>query len=237
MPEPNRLTNPAEQAARERVEVVFAAIDAYSPGQLSNLVIGHRDPEQRDRLLATVDDAVAAHGREDLLDEACDAVRDALNARINEANLVGPHGFGTVSANRAEDRVEVIAAIEDAVAVAVAEDLLAPDVARALAGPGRDLLGLEPLGDGGDQPLPVHRDWEPTADEWRDAKLDAEVEPTARLPGSHALRYIFFGFVALVGVLTALGVGLSERQPLIGVLVAITIGAVCWTLATRRRPS
>ena len=235
MIEPNRLTDTANRAARERVEVVFAAIDAYAPGQLSDLVIGHRDPEQRDRLLATLDDAVAAHGREDLLDEACDAVRDALNARINEANLVGPHGFGTVSANRAEDRVEVIAAIEDAVAVAVAEDLLAPDVARALAEPGRDLLGLEPLGDGSDQPLPAARDWEPTADEWRDAAQDAEVDPTAGLPGSHALRYILFGAIALIGVPAAIAGGIANASPLIGILMAIAIGAVCWTLATRRR--
>ena len=238
MVEPNRLTDPAERAARERVEVVFAAVDAYAPGQLSDLIIGARDPEERDRLLGILDDAVAAHGRDDLLDEACDAVRDAFNARINQANLAGPHGFTTISASRAEDRVEVIAAIEDAVAVAVAEDLLEPRVARALAEPGRALLGLEPLGDAGDEPLPAraaHRDWEPTADEWRDAAQEAEVDPSARLPGSHAQRYIFVGSLALVGVPAAIAGGIANGSPLIGILAAIAIGAVCWTLLGYRR--
>ncbi len=238
MVEPNRLTDPAERAARERVEVVFGAIDAYSPGQLSDLIIGARDPEERDRLLGILDDAVDAHGREDLLDEACDAVRDALNSRIDQANLAGPHGFTTISANRAEDRAEVIAAIEDAVAVAVAEDLLDRDVARALAGPGRAVLGLEPLWDDGNErspARPTHSDWEPTADEWRDAAQDVEVDPTARLPGSHALRYILIGFLALVGVPAAIAGGIANGSPLIGILMAVAIGAVCWTLVGYRR--
>ena len=64
MIEPNRLTDPAERATRERVEVVFTAVDAFSPGQLADLVIGARDQDERDRLLRIVQDAVAAHGRD-----------------------------------------------------------------------------------------------------------------------------------------------------------------------------
>jgi hypothetical protein len=135
--------------------------------------------------------------------------------------------------SRVEDRVEVFAAIDDAVSVAVAEDLVDPAAARMLAGPGRDLLGLEPLpGSGGDEsPDPA---WAPTATDWADAELTFRIDPTASMPGTSLVRMIVFGGIALFGVPTAILWGVATDQPIVGVLVGLAIGALCWNFATFR---
>jgi hypothetical protein len=234
--EPNRLTDPAERAARERVEVVFAAVDSLAPGQLTQLVIAGRDPDARDHWLGTLEAAVAARGRDDLLDEARDAVRAALQARLADMLPVGAHGITTLGASRVEDRVEVVAAIDDAVSVAVAEDLLEPDVAAALAGPGRSLLGLDPLPGGGEATRaggnPI---WEPSPDEWLEAEVASGTDAGAPMPGVRGMRLIFVGAVALFGMMTAITAGLANDQLLLGILAAAAVGAVCWTFATFRR--
>ena len=149
---------------------------------------------------------------------------------------VGAHGITTLGASRVEDRVEVVAAIDDAASVAVAEDLLEPDVAAALAGPGRALLGLEPL-PGGDRAARADPDpaWEPSPDEWREAEATTGLDPGEPLPGVRGMRLIFFGAIATIGIATALGAGIANDQMPLGLLAAVAVGAVCWTFATFRR--
>ena len=76
MIEPNRLSVPGEAAARQRVEVVFEAIDRIPTDRLHGVALSPR--EDRDRLVETLEGAVAAAGRGALLDEARDSVRNAL---------------------------------------------------------------------------------------------------------------------------------------------------------------
>ena len=68
MIEPNRISLPGEAAARERVEVVFAAIDRMTPERLHGMVLSPRDGDERDRLVGTLEGAVAAAGRVELLE-------------------------------------------------------------------------------------------------------------------------------------------------------------------------
>ena len=144
MIEPNRLTVPADRAARERVDEIFAAIDRLSPDQLWGVVIGARDMDERARSLATLEAAVAARRRDELLDDARATIRDVLHGRVAAAHPVGTYGITITSGSRVEDRVAISLAIDDAVSVAVAEDLIEPDMAARLADPGRALLGLDP---------------------------------------------------------------------------------------------
>ena len=234
MLEPNRLSAPGEAAARARVEVVFAAIDETTPQQLSGTVISRRHADQRARQLETLEGAVVANRRNDLLANARERVRNALHARMADVLPAGTYLVSTSGGARVDDRVEVFAAIDDAVAVAVAEDLLEPGLARMLAGPGRDLLGLEPLpGGGGDElPDPV---WSPSASDWADAEQAAGIDQAASMPGTHLLRMIVFGGIALFGIPTAIFWGVATDQPVVGVLVGLAIGALCWTFATFRR--
>ena len=207
MIEPNRLTDPADRAARERVDEVFAAVDRLSPDQLWGVVIGARDMDERERSLATLEAAVATRRRDELLDDTRATIRDALLGRVAAAHPVGTYGITITSGSRVDDRVAISLAIEDAVSVAVAEDLLDPDIAAKLADPGRALLGLDPLpglepsagaAAAGDRATTA---WEPSAEDWREAALDeADPQtPPAALSGTHLSRMALFGAIALFG--------------------------------------
>ena len=155
MIQPNRLSVPGEAAARQRVEVVFEAIDGIPTDRLHGVALSPR--EDRDRLVETLEGAVAAAGRGALLDEARDSVRNALSQRLAVVFPAGNAGLTLHATGRAADQVELVAAIDDAVAVAVAEDLLDPADARALSEPGRALLGLPPVGEEVAEPSPATR--------------------------------------------------------------------------------
>ncbi len=238
MIEPNRLSTPGEAAARQRVEVVFEAIDRLAPSVLAEAAIGRTDPDERDRLLDVLDAAVIRSGREELLDEAREPLNGALQAKVAKSLLGAAYGALLVSSGNVDDRVAAFQAIDDAVCVAVAEDLLALDDARALSDPGRALLGLPPVGDVDTESSELVRGpypWEPTDTDWAEAQGVAGIDPDAPLPGGRGLRLILFGAIAVFGIPIAIGAGLAEGQPLLGVLVALAIGALCWTFATFRR--
>ncbi len=60
--------------------------------------------------------------------------------------------------------------------------------------------------------------------------------PTTRLlPGVRGLWQLFLGAIAVVGILATIGLGVASDQLWLGILGALAIGAVCWTLATFRR--
>ena len=147
MIQPNRLSVPGEAAARQRVEVVFEAIDGIPTDRLHGVALSPR--EDRDRLVETLEGAVAAAGRGALLDEARDSVRNALSQRLAAVFPAGNAGLTLHATGRAADQVELVAAIDDAVAVAVAEDLLDPADARRAVGAGSRAAGPAPGRRGG----------------------------------------------------------------------------------------
>ncbi len=141
MIEPNRLTAPGETAARARVEAVFERLDALGP-DVFLLVTPRPDLERRPERLAELEAVAARFGRTPLLREAGRRVRDGLLSRPATRNVPIGYGQALFSSGSLEDQVAREIAIEDAVAVAVVEDVLDPEVAAALAWPGRQMLGL-----------------------------------------------------------------------------------------------
>jgi hypothetical protein len=137
-----------------------------------------------------------------------------------------------------DDRVAVFQAIDDAVCVAVAEDLLELDDARQLSDPGRALLGLPPVGDDGVEPPRArrreHQPWEPTDADWTDAQRSA-AGGSPLLPGVRGLWQVFLGAIAVIGIPATIALGIASDRLWFGLLGAVAIGAVCWTLATFRR--
>jgi hypothetical protein len=238
--EPNRLSAPGEAAARQRVEVVFAAIDGIPTDRLHGVALSPRDGDKRDRLIEMLEGAVAAAGRDALLDEARDSVRNVLSQRLAVVFPAGQYGLTLHATGRPADQAELVAAIDDAVAVAVAEDLLDPAHARELSEPGRALLGLPSVGNDDAEPTPApgrgrgRPTWEPTEADWADAQRPVPAD-NALLPGVRGLWQLFLGAVAVFGIVATIALGVASDQPWLGLLGAVAIAAVCWTLATFRR--
>jgi hypothetical protein len=144
-----------------------------------------------------------------------------------------------LSSGRVEDRVAVIAAIEDAVAVAVVADAMKPDDAWALAGPGMQLLGVPPTD------LPSAAQLEPTAladgedasrtkradgtaddgDAGLAAELEAEEEARASLRQRRAAVFVIVAAIAVPAALT-LDIGLIGL-----VLVVLALALLAWLFA------
>ena len=76
--------------------------------------------------------------------------------------------------------------------------------------------------------------WEPAEADWADAQ-----QPTASgdalLPGVRGLWQLFIGAIAVIGIPATIALGAASDQLWFGILGAVAIGAVCWTLATFRR--
>jgi len=133
-----------ERAALDRLERLFATFDRLTPDELGRIGLGGTDEDERQALLAKVDAAAERTGRQSLVAEARTRARDVVMRRYSEGTLhqtwVGLNwglSQGTVG-----DRVAIGEALSDAVAAAVVEDALDPDVAAALALPAEHVLGL-----------------------------------------------------------------------------------------------
>jgi hypothetical protein len=77
----------------------------------------------------------------------------------------------------------------------------------------------------------------PTATEtssFEDQERAVGIDPDAPLPGERGLRLILFGFVALFGIPTVLGGGIAAGYPVIGIVLAIALGAICLLFARPR---
>ncbi len=230
--------NVGERAARERVEAVYAAVDLLTPDDLQALTVPLRDPESRDGLLVELEGLADRYGRGALLDEARGRLHEALSARA-VARVYTEAGMGRLpSTGRIEDQAQAILALEDAVSVAVAEDILRPADAAALADPGRRLLGLErlegsPEGSPEDEG-PAVAAWEPSAEDWVTAAGPSAVAPDEPMPGVHRMRVAFFAVCALTGAPAAILYGAANDALPMGVLGAVAVLALCWTFATYR---
>lgn len=167
----------AEREARRRVEAVYAAIDRLGPEALSSTPLPELDHEDRTIRLNALEVEADIAGRGPLLDEARAWLRDALAQRIVSRGRRPESGvWGVSDIGRAEDIAAMLTRLDDAVAVAVAEDLVDPADAAALANPGRAVLGLAPLPDWPSALPPDARSrppeepappaWEPSAADW-----------------------------------------------------------------------
>jgi hypothetical protein len=223
------------------VEAVFERLDEWGPQDLVRIAPGPRDADALVAGRREVERVARLYGRGQLVDEARDAIREALAARAT-GELVGVMGTRVVSGGRPEDLAGLIAALGDTVAVAVVEDVLAPDVAIALAEPGRAILGLPPIrqspaapGPGARTDSPAIRRWEPSDQDWSAADGDRWAPGEDNLlPGVRGLWVAFVALFGVGGVVGAVVWGLATDAPWLGALGAVAIVAVAWTLATYR---
>ena len=70
--------------------------------------------------------------------------------------------------------------------------------------------------------------------EFEDRERAVGIDPDEPLPGERGLRAILFGAIALFGIPAVLGGGIAAGYPIIGVVLAIALGAVCLLLARGR---
>jgi len=240
-----RLSAPGEHAARARVETIFAAVDRLSAVDIYELAAPSIDRDDRDVRMAELERLADGAGRGDLLDDACEALTNAFVTRLSSIRTY-QYGMVTAGTARAEDQVMIVTVLRDLVAVAVMQDRLEPDDARALAGPGIQLLAsrLDVLDDPSLADLATPLDQTapplvgaPTEEEWAAAEAQArqgEVIEQDRYspPGTHALRRGFFALIGVVGVAGALVYGYAAQTLPAALLVAGAVAAVCWTFAT-----
>jgi hypothetical protein len=225
----------ADRDARERVETVYAAVDRLTPDDLRLTVLPVRDTEARERLVAHLEDAAVEADLGTLLGEARAWLRDAIGARTLARFQAEAGAFGVSAGGAVEDRVAVLLALEDTVSVAVAQDLLDPAEAAALADPGRRLLGLEPLAAPGAVPEPPAGSWEPSPADWAAASEGpAVVDHTEPVSGGRAIQRATFGTLGAFGVAGALLYGIASDQLLLGILAGAAIAAIAFTFATWR---
>ena len=233
--------NDDDRAAWQRVEEIYAAIDRLGREALWT-PFPDRDLEDRVIRLARLERAVDRRGRASLLDESRRWLREALDQRVVSRGRGPETGVWAISdVGRAEDIAAVRLALDDAVSVAVAFDLIDRDDAIVLATPGFALLGLPHIGEAPaasepapiDQPAPSASDrpaWEPSADDWA-ASADGAVSSvkwrwwTAPQEASQG-RLLGVVLITIVGAVAG-----ATFFGLIGVLVIGTLaGGVGWLL-------
>ncbi len=136
--------DPAEGAARERLETFFRAIDRLTPDELARIGFRPAPDEEREAHRAAIDAAAVRTGRVALVAEAREAAIAAMTRRYADGSFhptfVGLNwglSQGTVS-----DRVAIATALADAAAAAVVADALDPEVADALAVDAAAILDL-----------------------------------------------------------------------------------------------
>ena len=70
--------------------------------------------------------------------------------------------------------------------------------------------------------------------EFEDRERAVGIDPDAPLPGERGLRIILFGAIALFGIPAVLGGGMAAGYPIVGLVLAIALGAVCLLFARPR---
>ena len=134
----------AANAARERLDRLFTAFDRLTPDELGRIGYRPASDDEREELLASVDEAAIRTGRVGLVDEARAVARESVLRRYSEGSL-HPTWLALnwgLSQGTVEDRVAIVETLSDAAAAAVVEDVLDPEVAAALALDAEDVLGL-----------------------------------------------------------------------------------------------
>jgi hypothetical protein len=126
---------PDAAAARERVWRLFERLDRLDAEDLRRVALPEPDPERLAELRAAVADAAADTGRVAMLDEAQAMAREVALRRFGDA-LYRPTWLGlnwAQSMGPPDDRARVALALEHALAGAVVEDRLDPDLVDELS--------------------------------------------------------------------------------------------------------
>ena len=82
-----RLSAPGEHAARARVETIFAAVDRLSAVDIYELAAPSIDRDDRDVRMAELERLADGAGRGDLLDDACEALTNAVCCGKRSTNV------------------------------------------------------------------------------------------------------------------------------------------------------
>jgi hypothetical protein len=243
--EPNQLTAPGERAARARVEALFERIDEIGPA-IRFLPVPRLDLVAREALLADVEGLADRNGRGALLDEARERLRDGLLRLAGTRLQPGWIGQPIASTGTIEDQIARQMAIEDAVTVAVVEDLLDDDTIGALSSPGKRMLGMPLPGFDGDRMADGADDTagrEPSGDVTTagEAALDdaapddddraaaeAQVEAIEQEAALRQRRAVVF--VAAMAIVLPLGVAGGVSLPIL-VVIAIAALFLAWVFA------
>jgi hypothetical protein len=69
---------------------------------------------------------------------------------------------------------------------------------------------------------------------FEDEERAVGIDPDAPLPGEQGLRLILFGVLALFGIPAVLGGGIAAGTPIIGIVLAVALGAICLLFARPR---
>ena len=69
---------------------------------------------------------------------------------------------------------------------------------------------------------------------FEDRERAVGIDPDEPLPGERGLRIILFGAIALFGIPAVLGAGIAAGYPIIGIVLAVALGAVCLLFARPR---
>ena len=189
-----------ENAARMRVDALFERFNSLTPTELAHIGLQRQDPEHhRDRMEA-VEAAAEASGRSVLLGEARNEAREIALRRYGEGTL-NPTWIAlnwALSGGTAEDRASIAGARSDAVSAAVGEDLVAPEVADALAIDTEHVLGMA------------------SGDAYEGALARAIEPPAPDLEDPPGRTAVVYGGAVIGGLLVFLA-GMTLVTPLIGV--------------------
>lgn len=131
-------------AAQARLQTLFRAFDRLTPDELARIGYRPAADEEREALLAAVDEAAERTGRTALVDEARSLTWAMVLRRFGDGTL-HPTWLALnwgLSSGTAEDRVAIAEILADAAAATVVEDALEPGVAEALRLDADDILGL-----------------------------------------------------------------------------------------------
>ena len=129
--------------ARARVEALFAKLNTLTPDELGRIGL-LRPPEERKALIAAVDAAARATGRQELVAGARRQAGDIVMRRYADGTY-RPTWIALnwgLSGGTVEDRVAVVEAVADAAAVAAVSDALDPEIASALAADAEHVIAL-----------------------------------------------------------------------------------------------
>jgi hypothetical protein len=192
----------AIQAARARVA---SLLDELARIELQVVVVARPDATReaaRDRAR----DAAIAAGRGELLEEAIEAVRDAVLRTFALAGFSGTWAATdmAVSVVRAEDRVAAAAAFEEAAMAAIVEDLVDDDTLDVLGSTSAELRGMAGM------PSPGSL-----------AELGTPAAEAIRGP----IQLVIVAIACVVGAVAALAVGSVTGLIVVIAAYAIALGA------------
>ena len=208
-----------ENAARMRVDALFERFNSLTPTELAHIGLQRQDPEHhRDRMEA-VEAAAEASGRSMLLGEARNEAREIALRRYGEGTL-NPTWIAlnwALSGGTAEDRASIAVALSDAVSAAVVEDLVAPEVADALAIDTEHVLGMA------------------SGDAYEGALARAIEPPAPDLEDPPGRTAVVYGGAVIGGLLVFLA-GMTLVTPLIGVAGGLVFAMIVIAQG-RRGPS